>query len=322
MSERDALLHAVCENPDDDTPRLVFADWLEERGEADRAEFIRLQINIAVNAASAEEHAREKELLERHHREWTGSFVDFESDIDGHFYIFRRGFIEAISSEVPIMLSGANRLFALAPIRELLFHDIQDTDEFAAVAKCEWLLRLHTLDLTGSTLGFSYPAPLIQSPYLANLKTLRLGGEDDNGHLDQAGIGALLAARHLNGVETLDLGGNWLDAFEPNTFALFLTQTNLPALRTLNLARVGIDDDGVQALAATPWARNLKSLDLRWNSVGELGARAILESPLLAGLEHLDLSKNSRIEDEQDGIWPETRERLKQRFAGRVVLPW
>ena len=44
MNERDALLRAVCENPDDDTPRLVFADWLQEHGEGDRAEFIRLQI--------------------------------------------------------------------------------------------------------------------------------------------------------------------------------------------------------------------------------------------------------------------------------------
>ena len=33
MTEREALLRAVCENPDDDTPRLVFADWLDENGE-------------------------------------------------------------------------------------------------------------------------------------------------------------------------------------------------------------------------------------------------------------------------------------------------
>jgi len=40
MTERDALLRAVCENPDDDTPRLVFTDWLQENGEEERAEFI------------------------------------------------------------------------------------------------------------------------------------------------------------------------------------------------------------------------------------------------------------------------------------------
>ncbi len=47
MNERDALLHAVCDNPDDDVPRLVFADWLQEHGEEDRAGFIRMQIESA-----------------------------------------------------------------------------------------------------------------------------------------------------------------------------------------------------------------------------------------------------------------------------------
>lgn len=50
MMERDAFVYAVCREPADDTPRLVFADWLQENGDAsdrDRAEFIRLQIQIA-----------------------------------------------------------------------------------------------------------------------------------------------------------------------------------------------------------------------------------------------------------------------------------
>lgn len=32
MDEEAALLRAICENPDEDTPRLVFADWLTEHG--------------------------------------------------------------------------------------------------------------------------------------------------------------------------------------------------------------------------------------------------------------------------------------------------
>ena len=46
MSDRLALLKAILAAPDDDLPRLVFADWLEENGTTDadaaRAEFIRL----------------------------------------------------------------------------------------------------------------------------------------------------------------------------------------------------------------------------------------------------------------------------------------
>lgn len=44
MNDRTALLSAILSNPDDDTPRLVFADFLQENGEDDRAEFIRAQL--------------------------------------------------------------------------------------------------------------------------------------------------------------------------------------------------------------------------------------------------------------------------------------
>jgi uncharacterized protein (TIGR02996 family) len=47
MTTRDALLAAIRADPADDTVRLVFADWLEENGEPDRAEFIRLQCDVA-----------------------------------------------------------------------------------------------------------------------------------------------------------------------------------------------------------------------------------------------------------------------------------
>jgi len=47
MTERDALLAAILSSPVDDTPRLIYADWLEERGEVDYAEFIRCQVQLA-----------------------------------------------------------------------------------------------------------------------------------------------------------------------------------------------------------------------------------------------------------------------------------
>ena len=37
------LLRGVLDNPDDDTARLVYADWMTENGQADRGEFIRVQ---------------------------------------------------------------------------------------------------------------------------------------------------------------------------------------------------------------------------------------------------------------------------------------
>lgn len=47
MTDRESFLKAICEQPADDTARMVFADWLEEHGEPERAEFVRLQIALA-----------------------------------------------------------------------------------------------------------------------------------------------------------------------------------------------------------------------------------------------------------------------------------
>src|SRR5262245_16999021 len=70
---RDAILWAVLEHPDDDTPRLVFADWLEEHGaDTDRrqAELIRLQCRLAAGAGRPGDERRERELLAAHGATW------------------------------------------------------------------------------------------------------------------------------------------------------------------------------------------------------------------------------------------------------------
>jgi uncharacterized protein (TIGR02996 family) len=43
MSHDEAFLQAIIESPDDDAPRLVYADWLDEHGQPVRADFIRVQ---------------------------------------------------------------------------------------------------------------------------------------------------------------------------------------------------------------------------------------------------------------------------------------
>src|SRR5262245_19369221 len=41
------LLDAARAEPHDDDPRLVLADWMDDHGEHDRAEFVRLQLRLA-----------------------------------------------------------------------------------------------------------------------------------------------------------------------------------------------------------------------------------------------------------------------------------
>ena len=43
MTDREALVRAIIENPDDDAPRLVYADWLDEQGRDEQAEWIRAE---------------------------------------------------------------------------------------------------------------------------------------------------------------------------------------------------------------------------------------------------------------------------------------
>ena len=45
--DEDALLNGIAATPADDLPRLVYADWLEDHGQDIRAEFIRIQCEIA-----------------------------------------------------------------------------------------------------------------------------------------------------------------------------------------------------------------------------------------------------------------------------------
>jgi uncharacterized protein (TIGR02996 family) len=66
MSEA-AFLQAIRQEFDDAAPRLVYADWLEERGEAARAEFLRLQERLRTLKPSDPRHkdldARLREVL-------------------------------------------------------------------------------------------------------------------------------------------------------------------------------------------------------------------------------------------------------------------
>src|SRR5438094_91305 len=47
MSSHEAFLQAILDDPADDTRRLVYSDWLEENGDPERAELIRIQCELA-----------------------------------------------------------------------------------------------------------------------------------------------------------------------------------------------------------------------------------------------------------------------------------
>jgi uncharacterized protein (TIGR02996 family) len=78
LSDRAAFLSRILAEPSADGPRLVFADWLDERGDP-RGEFIRLQCALARlptgDPAREQLARREKYLTDQHAGEWTGPFA-------------------------------------------------------------------------------------------------------------------------------------------------------------------------------------------------------------------------------------------------------
>jgi uncharacterized protein (TIGR02996 family) len=48
LTAGDAILRAILEEPADDGLRLIYADYLEEHGEGERAEFIRVQVDLGT----------------------------------------------------------------------------------------------------------------------------------------------------------------------------------------------------------------------------------------------------------------------------------
>src|SRR6266702_3050247 len=102
MIDHDTFLQAIIEAPDDDTPRLIYADWLEERGDP-RGEFIRVQcaltnLNETDERWSPQKH-RERQLLAQYGTEWAGMLTGLVEE-----YEFRRGFVEYVSMAAPTFL--------------------------------------------------------------------------------------------------------------------------------------------------------------------------------------------------------------------------
>src|SRR5437762_10882134 len=113
MDDEAAILSAIAAHPDEDTPRLVYADWLDDHAaylpDPDaahiRAEFIRIQCELKkLEDAPRSEHNRYIELyrrqdaiLTRHRRSLLGKLEQVLSEIDmNRDVVFDRGFVAEV----------------------------------------------------------------------------------------------------------------------------------------------------------------------------------------------------------------------------------
>jgi uncharacterized protein (TIGR02996 family) len=109
------LFAAILAAPDDDEPRLVYADWLMERGDP-RGEFIAMQCQPARFDAAAFERAWR---AEREHREvWLAPLVE-RLGPDALRLVFARGFVEKLAVTFVRWREHGDALCAITPLREL-----------------------------------------------------------------------------------------------------------------------------------------------------------------------------------------------------------
>jgi uncharacterized protein (TIGR02996 family) len=303
MTEGEGLLAAIRDDPGDDVPRLVYADWLDEHGQEERAEFIRLQCELARGAASESRQEklrrRERDLLVEHELEWVGPLRQVVRR-----GAFVRGFVERVTVHAD-RLPRAAELFSTAPIRHLV---LLDADDYSPLVAIPGLRQITTLDLRdGCRLTAKAVRLLANAPPLAGVTSLLLRQRS----LEEPAIAALTTSRALRRLHTLELYDAVvvdIDLVGPLT-----RSPHLAGLTTLVLGAQEVRDDGAAAFG-DPKCRltALRRLHLSYCLIGDDGARALARSPHLAGLERLNLAGNP--------IGSAGRRALRARFGDRVCF--
>lgn len=145
--ERVAFIRHMAESPDDRTPRLIFADGVEEHGDPERAELIRVQCSMTYK-----DHlyppvspllAREGELLARFQSRWLAELPTWATANDG----FYRGFPNVILATADDFLIGGAALADRIPLNRIRV--VVAAGPLAPLGECSWLRDVRTLWLEG-----------------------------------------------------------------------------------------------------------------------------------------------------------------------------
>ncbi len=323
---REQLEQNILDNPNDDAPRLIYADWLEENGDTDRAEFIRVQIALEDEDISTEarQHLaeREAEQLEKHQREWLGSLspflldgkddvrIDIDEENPNSEFRFRRGFLE----ELHIDSLGYHMARAMVDAPQLL-HVRDFSIKYRTLSHdygdyAEYLPDEPPLEPVPE--DFEVLEILEGCPYLENVSCLTLGDPDD-------------AGPHINCYSyiynAIDLVAKMprlreLHLLCKNYDADYLFSLDLPELRVLRMYHLGghfLDRETqtgyeypLDMLAENESLKNLEALLFHPHSSEEYESlpgggyrmfsylpleqvQYVLESPNLLSLRHLQL---------------------------------
>jgi uncharacterized protein (TIGR02996 family) len=149
MPDDPAFIRMIAATPDDDAPRLVYADVLEERGDAAsvaRAEFIRVQCERARLVPDSPPWRvlwrRDADLLD-----WARKWRAELPTIDGIQYGgFHRGFIDRVRAPAAVLQSTLKTLQDALPIRGLVV-DFRSEEEALSLSRSPEVEEMRELAL-------------------------------------------------------------------------------------------------------------------------------------------------------------------------------
>ncbi|MFM8272421.1 MAG: TIGR02996 domain-containing protein [Gemmata sp.] len=265
MSDRDALLAAILANPAEDTPRLVYADWLQENGEPARGEFVRLQVG-AAQAEPFSPQARECEaaaqrLLAKNVQAWTRHISDH---VVGQRFV--RGFVGHAVVNAATFARDAPALFAVEPVDSLQvmrFAFTTATVSLDPFLNSPHVARVARLDLSALGRHADDFEPLASAaPRLTALTDLGLRDRP----VPPAWLRALLASSDLPALAGLDLADN---VHLPRVLAEALPKADHRRFLRLDLSYVSFQSDHIQKALSGRSVRELEELRFCWRkSVG------------------------------------------------------
>jgi uncharacterized protein (TIGR02996 family) len=163
VGDREALVRAVLAAPADDLRRLVWADWLDEHEEAERATYVRAQVELASLVAAeqfdADEYVEAVRAVASVSREslwqWaaadglpvtTGDLlsrdtvgdVDRVRDVTGELtYGYRRGLVEEVRCRSTFWIERGKRVVARTPVGRVELLDRKPVNP----VRGEWVWR-------------------------------------------------------------------------------------------------------------------------------------------------------------------------------------
>lgn len=259
MTDRDALLAAVIANPDEDMPRLMFADWLQENGQPQRGEFVRLQVEGAhaepFSPQAREYAAAAQRLLNRHLQAWTEHIANYNVGLQ-----FVRGFVEHVNVNAATFARDAAALFAREPVRSVqIVRFVFTTNPVTLdpLFNSPQLTRIARLDFSKLRNHADYFDQLASCPRLTGLTDLCLRDTP----VPVPWLRALLAGPALPALRGLDLAD---DTNLSRVLAEALPTANHRKFARLDLSYIKFRSDDIQKALSAKCVRGVEELRLGW----------------------------------------------------------